>query len=41
MCVRAQAKANSEAQQGKYKGPHPYPGDGRILQALRLGGAGK
>ena len=35
------AKANSEAQQGKYKGPHPVPGGGRILQALRFGGAGK
>ncbi|CAI5504039.1 unnamed protein product [Closterium sp. Naga37s-1] len=38
----ALAKANSEAQLGKYKGPHPSPGGGRILQALRLGGgAGK
>ncbi|GMH42933.1 hypothetical protein BSKO_10855 [Bryopsis sp. KO-2023] len=35
------AKANSEAQLGQYKGPHPVPGGGRILQALRLGGAGK
>lgn len=35
------AKANSEAQQGKYKGPHPVPGGGRILQALRFGGPGK
>jgi fructose-bisphosphate aldolase, class I len=35
------AKANSEAQLGVYKGPHPVPGGGRILQALRLGGAGK
>lgn len=37
----ALAKANSEAQQGKFKGPHPVPGGGRILQALRTGGAGK
>lgn len=36
----ALAKANSEAQLGKYTGPHPSPGGGRILQALRLGGAG-
>lgn len=35
------AKANSEAQLGKYTGPHPVPGGGRILQALRTGGAGK
>ena len=35
------AKANSEAQLGTYKGPHPVPGGGRILQALRTGGAGK
>eukprot|EP01025_Chloroclados_australasicus_P042704 TRINITY_DN45413_c0_g1_i1.p2 TRINITY_DN45413_c0_g1~~TRINITY_DN45413_c0_g1_i1.p2 ORF type:complete len:164 (+),score=13.75 TRINITY_DN45413_c0_g1_i1:75-494(+) len=35
------AKANSEAQLGQYKGPHPVPGGGRILQVLRLGGAGK
>ena len=35
------AKANSEAQKGEYKGPHPVPGGGRILQALRTGGAGK
>lgn len=35
------AKANSEAQLGQYTGPHPVPGGGRILQALRLGGAGK
>lgn len=35
------AKANSEAQLGIYKGPHPAPGGGRILQQLRLGGAGK
>ena len=35
------AKANSEAQLGKYSGPHPVPGGGRILQALRFGGAGK
>jgi fructose-bisphosphate aldolase, class I len=26
------AKANSEAQRGTYKGPHPVPGGGRILQ---------
>jgi fructose-bisphosphate aldolase, class I len=25
----------------RFKGPHPVPGGGRILQALRLGGAGK
>jgi fructose-bisphosphate aldolase class I len=37
----ALARANSEAQLGKYKGPHPSPGGERILQALRLGGAGK
>ena len=37
----ALAKANSEAQRGVYKGPHPAPGKERILQALRLGGAGK
>jgi fructose-bisphosphate aldolase class I len=37
----ALAKANSEAQLGKYTGPHPVPGGGRILQALRTGGAGK
>ena len=35
------AKANSEAQLGKYTGPHPVPGGERILQALRTGGAGK
>ena len=35
------AKANSEAQLGKFKGPHPVPGGGRILQALRTGGSGK
>jgi len=35
------AKANSEAQLGKYTGPHPVPGGGRILQALRTGGSGK
>lgn len=35
------AKANSEAQQGAYTGPHPVPGGKRILQALRFGGAGK
>lgn len=37
----ALAKANSEAQLGKFKGLHPVPGGGRILQALRTGGAGK
>lgn len=37
----ALAKANSQAQLGQYKGPHPVPGGGRILQALRTGGAGK
>ncbi|KAK9829379.1 hypothetical protein WJX72_005486 [[Myrmecia] bisecta] len=35
------AKANAEAQLGQFKGPHPVPGGGRILQALRTGGAGK
>lgn len=36
------AQANSQAQLGKFKeGTHPVPGGGRILQALRLGGAGK
>ena len=35
------AKANSEAQLGKFKGPHPVPEGGRILQALRTGGSGK
>ncbi|KAI3423022.1 hypothetical protein D9Q98_001374 [Chlorella vulgaris] len=39
--LTALAKANSEAQLGQYKGPHPAPGGGRILQALRFGGAGK
>ena len=32
---------HAEAQQGKFVGPHPVPGGGRILQALRFGGAGK
>ena len=31
----------AEAQLGQFKGPHPVPGGGRILQALRTGGAGK
>jgi len=35
------AKANSEAQLGKYTGPHPAAGGGRILQALRTGGSGR
>ncbi|KAF6250909.1 fructose-1,6-bisphosphate aldolase [Scenedesmus sp. NREL 46B-D3] len=35
------AAVNSQAQLGQYKGPHPSPGGGRILQALRTGGAGK
>ena len=35
------ARANSEAQKGEFKGAHPAPGNARILQALRLGGAGK
>ena len=35
------ARANSQAQLGQFQGPHPVPGGGRILQALRLGGAGK
>jgi hypothetical protein len=26
------AKANSEASTGKFKGPHPVPGGGRIIQ---------
>lgn len=34
----ALAKANSEAQLGKFKGPHPVPGGGRILQVLGLTG---
>lgn len=34
----ALAKANSEAQLGQFKGPHPVPGGGRILQVLRTGG---
>ena len=37
----ALAKANSEAQLGKFTGPHPVPGGQRILQALRTGGQGK
>lgn len=37
----ALAKANSQAQLGQFKGPHPVPGGGCILQALRTGGAGK
>jgi fructose-bisphosphate aldolase class I len=37
----ALAKANSQAQLGQFKGPHPVPGGGRIIQALRTGGAGK
>jgi fructose-bisphosphate aldolase class I len=37
----ALARANSQAQLGEYKGPHPVPGGGRILQALRTGGPGK
>lgn len=35
------AQANSQAQLGKFKGPHPVPGGQRILQALRFGGPGK
>ncbi|KAF5838972.1 fructose-bisphosphate aldolase class-I-domain-containing protein [Dunaliella salina] len=35
------AAANSAAQLGQWKGPHPAPGGGRILQALRTGGSGK
>ena len=38
------ARVNSEAQLGTWNGEHPVPsklGEGRILQALRLGGAGK
>jgi len=40
----ALAKANSEATAGTWGGDHPRKsalGEGRILQALRLGGAGK
>lgn len=37
----ALARANGQAQLGAFKGPHPVPGGGRILQVLRLGGAGK
>ena len=37
----ALARANGQAQLGKFAGPHPVPGGGRILQALRFGGAGK
>ena len=33
----ALAKANSEAQLGNFKGPHPVPGGGRILQVLLSG----
>jgi hypothetical protein len=29
------AAVNSQAQLGQYKGPHPCPGGGRILQASR------
>ena len=35
------ARANGQAQLGRFSGPHPVPGGGRILQAIRLGGAGK
>lgn len=35
------AAANSAAQKGEWSGTHPTPGGGRILQALRFGGAGK
>ncbi len=38
---QALARVNSQAQQGQYSGPHPVPGGGRILQAMRTGGAGK
>ncbi|PNH08266.1 Bis(5'-adenosyl)-triphosphatase [Tetrabaena socialis] len=31
------AKANSEASTGSFKGPHPVPGGGRILQDLSYG----
>ena len=34
------AKANSEDKLGNFTGPHPAAGGGRILQALRTGGAG-
>lgn len=40
-CAHTILQANSEAQLGKFTGPHPVPGGGRILQALRFGGAGK
>jgi len=39
--LAALARANGQAQLGKFSGPHPVPGGGRILQALRFGGAGK
>ncbi|KAF8062721.1 hypothetical protein HT031_004051 [Scenedesmus sp. PABB004] len=35
------AKVNSEAQLGRYAGPHPCPGGARQVQELRTGGAGK
>jgi fructose-bisphosphate aldolase class I len=38
----ALAEANGRAQKGEFKGPHPSPaGKERIVQALRVGGAGK
>eukprot|EP00608_Synchroma_pusillum_P003888 CAMPEP_0198425340 /NCGR_PEP_ID=MMETSP1452-20131203/4495_1 /TAXON_ID=1181717 /ORGANISM="Synchroma pusillum, Strain CCMP3072" /LENGTH=402 /DNA_ID=CAMNT_0044145695 /DNA_START=17 /DNA_END=1225 /DNA_ORIENTATION=+ len=35
------AKVHAQACRGEYTGPHPVPGGGRILQPIRLGGAGK
>ena len=35
------ATPRAEAQRGVFVGPHPVPGGGRIVQALRTGGAGK
>jgi fructose-bisphosphate aldolase class I len=40
--LAALAAANGAAQKGEYEGPHPSPaGKQRIVQALRVGGAGK
>jgi fructose-bisphosphate aldolase class I len=40
--LSALAAANGAAQKGEFKGPHPSPaGKERIVQALRVGGAGK
>jgi hypothetical protein len=32
---------SAPVQLGEWSGEHPVPGGGRILQALRFGGAGK